>query len=199
MDALLPGGRPLHRPTIAGMLVGLAGAALLFLPGTGTTGIDSAVVRGFLVLQLGMAGWGFGSIYQRRHSGKAHPVISAAIQQLSAGLAVAPFALLIPEHPIRWSARGLLAMAYLIVFGSIIGYSAYIYALHRLPVAVVSIYPYVNAVVAVALGWVFYREPFGALEFVAMLIIFLGVWLVKRYAPGSAEQLQRAGEDACAG
>jgi drug/metabolite transporter (DMT)-like permease len=52
----------------------------------------------------------------------------------------------------------------------------------RLPVAVVSIYPYVNAAVAVGLGWLFYREPFGPRETVAMLVIFAGVWLVKRYS-----------------
>ena len=70
----------------------------------------------------------------------------------------------------------------LVVFGSIVGYSAYAYALDKLPVAVVSIYPYVNSVVAVALGWLFYREPFGWHEAVAMVVIFTGVALVKRFA-----------------
>ena len=55
-------------------------------------------------------------------------------------------------------------MVYLIVFGSIVGYSAYVYAMDKLPVAIVSVYPYVNAVVAVTLGWLFYREPFGIRE-----------------------------------
>jgi drug/metabolite transporter (DMT)-like permease len=67
-------------------------------------------------------------------------------------------------------------------FGSLVGYSAYIYAMDRLPVAIVSIYPYVNAVVAVTLGWLFYREPFGLREAIAMMIIFAGVAIVKRYA-----------------
>jgi drug/metabolite transporter (DMT)-like permease len=52
----------------------------------------------------------------------------------------------------------------------------------RLPVAIVSVYPYVNAVVAVALGWLFYREPFGMREALAMAIIFAGVAIVKRYS-----------------
>jgi drug/metabolite transporter (DMT)-like permease len=52
----------------------------------------------------------------------------------------------------------------------------------RLPVAVVSIYSYVNAIVAVALGWLFYREPFGVKEAVAMVVIFAAVAVVKRYA-----------------
>ena len=76
-------------------------------------------------------------------------------------------------------ARAVWAVAYLVIFGSIVGYSAYAFALARLPVAITSVYPYVNAVVAVALGWLFYREPFGMREFVAMLVIFLGVGIVK--------------------
>ena len=54
---------------------------------------------------------------------------------------------------VHWSTRGVSAMAYLIVFGSLVGYSAYVYAMDKLPVAIVSVYPYVNAVVAVTLGW----------------------------------------------
>jgi drug/metabolite transporter (DMT)-like permease len=181
-EALVPGGERLHAPTIGGMALGMAGAALLFTPEPGAHGIDRGLLIGFLVLQIGMAGWSFGSIYQRRQSGKAHPVVAGGVQQLAAGLILAPFALLVPAHPIYWSVRGVMALFYLVTFGSIVGYSAYVYALDRLPVAIVSVYPYVNAVVAVTLGWIFYREPFGTWEGVAMAIIFASVWVVKRYS-----------------
>ena len=181
-EALLPGGERLHAPTIGGMVVGLAGAALLFTPDQGTHAIDHNLLNGFLILQIGMAGWSFGSIYQRRKSGKAHPVIAGGMQQLAAGLILATFAILIPVHPVHWSTRGVLALLYLVFFGSIVGYSAYAYAMDRLPVAIVSVYPYVNAIVAVALGWLFYREPFGLREAIAMVIIFASVWVVKRFA-----------------
>ena len=104
------------------------------------------------------------------------------MQQLAAGAILAPFALAIREHPIQWSLHGVMALWYLVLFGSIVGYSAYVYALDRLPVAIVSVYPYVNAVVAVGLGWLFYREPFGVKEAAAMVVIFGGVGMVKRYA-----------------
>ena len=178
-EALLPGGERLHAPTIGGMAIGLLGASLLFRP---DVGVDRNVLHGFLLMQVGLAGWSFGSIYQRRQAGKAHPVIAGAVQQLAAGLILAPFALAIHEHPVQWSARGVGALLYLVCFGSIVGYSAYVYAMDRLPVAIVSIYPYVNAVVAVALGWLFYREPFGRREALAMAIIFAGVAIVKRYS-----------------
>lgn len=183
VEALLPGGEPLHPPGILGMLVGLAGAALLFAPGMRAHNFNSGLLRGFLVLQLGMAGWAFGSIYQRRQVSGAHPIVTGAVQQLAAGLAFLPLVWLFPEHPVHWSARGVAAILYLVVFGSIVGYSAYVFALDRLPVAVVSIYSYVNPVVAVALGWLVYREPFGLRAAAAMAIIFTGVALVKRYSP----------------
>src|SRR5262245_45965274 len=109
-EALLPGGARLHAPTIAGMAVGMAGAALLFTPDPGTHGIDRGLIYGFMVLQFGMAGWSFGSIVQRRKAGKAHPVIAGGVQQAAAGIAMIPFALLAPHSAIHWSARGVGAL-----------------------------------------------------------------------------------------
>lgn len=183
IETVLPGGERLHGPTAAGMIVGLLGAALLVAPGVMESGWGGNTMRGFLLLQLGCAAWALGSIVQRRQVQRAHPVVSGALQQLAAGLAFLPLALTVPEHDVRWSARGAGAMLYLIVFGSIVGYSAYIYVLGKLPVPVVSIYNYVNPAVAVALGWLVYSEPFGRRELAAMLIIFLGVALVKRFTP----------------
>ncbi len=182
IEAAMPGGERLHRPTIVGMLVGCVGAALLASPGIGG-GLGSLAVKGFLVLQLGNALWAYAGIYQRRQGSKAHPVVIGAVQQLAAGLVFALLAVIFPEPAIQPSFRGIGALVYLIIFGSIVGYSSYIYALTNLPVAIVSIYPYVNPVVAVFLGWLFYREPFGAREAAAMVIIFAGVTIVKRYAP----------------
>jgi drug/metabolite transporter (DMT)-like permease len=182
VEALLPGGVRLHAPTIAGMAIGLAGAAMLFTPDGGAGAIDHKLIVGFLLLSLGMAGWSFGSIIQKRKAGKAHPVIAGGVQQLAAGLSMIPVALLSGNLTVHWSTRGVSAILYLVTFGSLVGYSAYVYAMDRLPVAIVSVYPYVNAVVAVALGWLFYREPFGWRETGAMAVIFAGVAVVKRYS-----------------
>ena len=181
-EALLPGGERLHAPTVAAMAVGLAGSCLLVTPDLGPHAVDHNLLNGLLILQIGMAGWSFGSIYQRRKAGKAHPVIAGGVQQLAAGLLLLPLVIAIPQPPVHWSARGIGALFYLVFFGSIVGYSAYAYALDRLPVAVVSVYPYVNAIVAVWLGWLFYRERFGVREAAAMVIIFASVALVKKYS-----------------
>lgn len=181
LEALM-GGERLHLPTIGGMLVGLAGAALLLLPSGGT--FDRSTLVGFLIIQASMIGWTFGSLYQRRQTSQAHPIVTGAVQQLAAGIVFIPIALASGGFHAAPTSRSMFAIAYLVVFGSIVGYSSYIFAMDRLPVAVVSIYPYVNAVVAVFLGWLVFREPAGPREIAAMLIIFLGVGIVKRTARG---------------
>ena len=158
MEALIPGGERLHAPTILGLLVGLAGSILLVAPSAIQEGFNGPLLRGFLILQLGCCGWALGSILQRRHTTKAHPVVSGAVQQLATGLVYLVPALLARPHPLAWSGRSVGAVFYLAICGSIIGYSAYIYALSQLPVSVVSIYSYINPIIAVLLGWRFYRE-----------------------------------------
>jgi drug/metabolite transporter (DMT)-like permease len=179
IEAAMPGGERLHAPTVLGMIVGFGGVALLLSGEVGAGVFGRAAWSGFLLLQAGMVAWTGGSLYQRRQRADAHPIVVGAVQQLFSGLAVLPLAVVSGNHHVAWSARGIAALFYLVTFGSIVGYSAYAYALDRLPVAVVSVYPYVNSVVAVALGWLFYREPFGAREAAAMLVIFAGVGLVK--------------------
>lgn len=183
-EAAMPGGEPLHGPTIGAMLIGAAGAALLVAPGGSAFESGSKlIVAGFVLIQLGYAGWAVGSILQRRQKSKAHPIVSAAVQQFATGAAFIPLALLQPQHT-HWTARGIGATVYLAVFGGIIGYSAYVITMVRLPVAVASIYSYVNPLVAVLLGVWFYGERFTAREAIAMAIIFAGVALVKRAQSG---------------
>jgi len=189
LEAALPGGERLRPATIAGMLVGLAGTVVLVSRGALDHSQNAvALLGGFLLLQFGCAGWATGSILQRRYASKAHPVVSGAVQQLATGVVFGLLALIVPGHPIHWSARGVGAILYLVMFGSIVGYSAFIYALDKLPVSVVTIYNYVNPVVAVTLGWLFYREPFGGREAIGMAIIFAGVAMVKRFGGNRARE-----------
>jgi drug/metabolite transporter (DMT)-like permease len=181
LNAVLPPREPVKGATLWGMFVGLGGAALLVGPGAlsgGTQG--TALLKGFAILMVGCFSWTFGSLVHRKQASTANPILSAALQQLAAGVAAAPLALLV-GGPIHWSPRGAWALAYLVTFGSLVGYTSYVYALKHLPVALVSVHNYVNPVVAVILGWAFYREPFGIREAIAMAIIFVGVALVRRF------------------
>jgi drug/metabolite transporter (DMT)-like permease len=180
VEALTPGGDRLHFPAIRGMLVGLAGVAFLIAPVAFTSATNSqALLKGFVALQIGAAVWSVGSIAQRRMVKRTHPIVSGAVQQFATGLAFVIPALLQSRSAV-WDAKGIGAVMYLAIFGGVIGYSAFIFSMDRLPVALVSIYTYVNPIIAVLLGWLFYRETFGWREAVAMLIVFAGVAMVQR-------------------
>jgi drug/metabolite transporter (DMT)-like permease len=185
IDALLAGGEKLHGPTVRGLLLGFAGVFLLVAPDAWTAitqhsfSSGGAVVLAFLILQLSAASWALGSLLQRNRRSRAHPFVIGGVQQLSTGLA-----LLIPSlfqlPSAHWTSRGMGAIVYLAIFGGIVGYSCYALALSRLPLAIVSIYTYINPVVAIFLGWWVYRERFGLREAGAMAVIFAGVAMVRR-------------------
>jgi drug/metabolite transporter (DMT)-like permease len=187
IDAVVPGGERLRVPTVAGLLIGFAGVAILVFHG-GLAGVGGAILAGFLVRQVGCFSWAVGSIRQRHSPTNVHPMITGAVQQLASGLVfVLPSMVLEAHDSVYWSVRGTGALLYLVVFASIAGFSAYIYALSNLPVAVLSIYIYVNPVESVFLGWLIYGEPFGLREAVGMGLTFLGVAIVEWYsrkAPG---------------
>lgn len=183
IDAIIPGGDRFHKPVLWGMMIGLLGTLLLVAPIGGSAGLDmrsGKLALGFLVLQVGNLGWCFGSIWQRRSTTTAHPVMSGAVQQMVVGLMFLIPSLLVQGHEARWDKQGWGAILYLATFGSIVGYSAFLYVMETLPVAIVTTYNYVNPAVAVLLGWVFYREPLGVRELLAMSVIFLGVAVVRR-------------------
>jgi len=199
MEALMPGGERLTTAVVVGLFVGLAGVVMLVLPGDGALVMGPNLWKGFLVLQVGSFFWNTGSILQRRWRATTHPLLTGALQQTAAGLIYLVAALVVPERPITLSPTGVAGLMWLVTFGSIVGYSAYIYSLETLPVSLVSIYTFINPVVAVALGKLFYDEPFGRKEITAMAIIFAGVLIVKlrtTLVPGLSRLLRRPGSSA---
>lgn len=183
IEAAVPGGEPLRAPVLGGILCGFAGVALLIVPDLWQQGVSGSVWKGFLLLQCGSVSWVLGSVLQKRRAVQAHPFAVGAVQQLAAGIVFTVPALMETDARADWSSpQGVWAVVYLVTFGSIIGFSSYIYALEKLPVAMVSLYTYINPVVAAALGWLVYREPFGRVELAAMSVIFTGVWIVKRFS-----------------
>ncbi|MCE5306606.1 MAG: EamA family transporter, partial [Acidobacteriales bacterium] len=175
LDAFVFKGTKLRLMTVVGMLVGLSGVLLLIGPDALDVRTGASMVAGFLVLQAGSVCWNVGSLLQRRQPTLVHPIVSAGVQQLAVGMAALAVAAIVPGQVVHWSARGAGALLYLVVFGSLVGYSAYLYALDSLPVPVLSLYTYVNPVVAVILGWIFYREPFTLSDALAVPLIFSGI------------------------
>ncbi len=135
----------------------------------------SAAPRGLIALLVASLAWSFGSIWSRGRD-LPSPFMAAAAQMLCGGLVMCVVGLLVGERFEAMPTRnGLLAFAYLLVFGSIVGFSAYIWLLHHVRPALASSYAYVNPAIAVALGAWLAGERFGAHELVAMGVILLGV------------------------
>lgn len=177
-DSVIPGGSgSLGWRVIIGLLVGFLGTALLI--GANPREILAADLRGPIALTCASASWSLGSIYAKRNPTESSPYMTAAIQMLAGGTVVSLIGTALGEWG-AWHlhARGAVALGYLVVFGSIVGYSAYGYALRYAPATIVGTYAYVNPVIAVLLGWMFLSEPITGRMIVAIgMILAAVVWI----------------------
>lgn len=177
-DAVVPGGPGrVSLRVIAGLLLGFLGTLLLV--GASPAALLSADLRGPLALTGASASWAFGSVYYKRQHPAASPYVAASVQMLAGGAVVTALGLALGEGPrVHVSSTGLEALAYLVVFGSLVGYSAYAYALKHAPATIVGTYSYVNPVIAVLLGWLLLGETVTPRTFLAMaLILGAVVWI----------------------
>jgi drug/metabolite transporter (DMT)-like permease len=177
-DAIIPGGAgELNWRVIAGLLLGFLGTALLV--GASPAEILKADLRGPLALTFASCSWSLGSVYAKRHPTQVSPYMAASIQMIVGGAVVAIVGSVLGEWS-RWhlTLKGAGAIAYLVVFGSILGYSAYSYALRHASATIVGTYAYVNPVIAVLLGWLLLAEPITARTMIAMTMIVVAVvWI----------------------
>jgi drug/metabolite transporter (DMT)-like permease len=195
-DALLPGGAGrLSWRVVAGLLLGLAGTALLV--GARPRELLHADLRGPIALTFASASWAFGSVLYKRGHPEASPYVGAAIEMLVGGAAVFLVGLLLGEAgDLRVTAPGVEALAYLVLFGSIVGYSAYNYALHHASATAVGTYAYVNPLIAVLLGAVLLREPVGPRTFLAMgLVLGAVLWIQISHAVPARRPAEVAASD----
>lgn len=172
--------------TILGIIVGFIGVALLIAPqlSWGTTAWDHHFLMGVIALQIGCFCWCLGSIHSKHYPSQAHPLVSAAVQMLAGGTALLIYGTIDNEWPrfIFNHAAGL-AFIYLVIFGAVVGYGCYIYALDKLPSATVSTYAYINPIIAITLGVIWLKEPFTWTVIGGTGIILAGVALVKQAEP----------------
>ena len=181
LDWLRPGGRRPASLVFVGLGLGLAGLGLLVGPdalhGDGT--ID---VVGALVLILGSLSWAVGSLYIQRAPRPSSLSTGSGSQMLAGGCCLLAAALVSGEAAqldlTQASTRSLLGFAYLVTFGSLIGFTAYAYLLAHTTAAKAATYAYVNPVVAVLLGWAFAKEPVTSRTLVAAAVILGGVAII---------------------
>lgn len=180
LERFLSEGERLSRRAVAGLLVGFGGLVLLVAPNLYGASVGASYLWGMLALQAACASWSIGSVYAKHHPTGVAPLMGASIQMLVAGAVMTVIGVVLGEGGrLHFSARSLGAFAYLIVFGSIVAYGSYTYAVQKLPLSLVSTYSYINPAIAVLLGWLVLSEQLGWRVITAMLIILGGVMLVK--------------------
>ncbi|MFO7461360.1 MAG: EamA family transporter [Desulfatiglandales bacterium] len=179
IEAALPSGERMTLRKVVGILIGFAGVIILFAPEMGES-LDKAYLKGVIVLIFVPFFWSVGSIYSKHHPVECPPLVAAGTQTLIAGLVLTAIGTIFgewSEFALDW--EGMAAIGYLIVFGSIVGYGSFIYALSKLPITTVSMYAYINPVIAVILGWLILDERLDWFVATATTVVLLGVALVK--------------------
>jgi len=184
VEAFRADGERITWHTAVGFLLGFSGIVLLIWPELwqgGATG--RSFIYGMIALQVACLGWSIGSSYSKRH-GRSENVFSAtAAQMLAGGAILLLFGTLRGEwSALAFSTRSAIAFLYLSTIGAIGGFVAYTYALRHLPVSLVSLYAYINPIIAVALGVAVLGEPFTSRMVIAAALVFGGVAIVRRRA-----------------
>jgi drug/metabolite transporter (DMT)-like permease len=189
-EALRAHGERVDARRIGGMLLGFAGVALLVTPGGTGGAFDRHLVIGAIVIQIGCVGWQFGTSRGKYNLAHVPPVASSALQALIGGAIVGVVGASIGELPrFHVTPRTFGALMYLAIFGSVITYTAYFVALRNIRMTTMSLYAYVNPVVAVILGWLVLNERLTWVSITAMAVILAGVALVQS---GKGSMLRRA-------
>jgi drug/metabolite transporter (DMT)-like permease len=164
---------------LAGLALGLAGLLVLLWPKISGTHLERLQLMAFGILLVASASWALGSVLAGRWTLSVDVLTASAWQMTFAGIVNTLVALLTGGfHQAAWTARGGLAIVFLVICGSWIGFTAYIWLLDHVPTPKVATYAYVNPVVAVYLGWLFLNEKVDGFMLAGTVVIISGVALV---------------------
>jgi drug/metabolite transporter (DMT)-like permease len=164
----------------AGIIGGFIGVALLVWPQVESKS-GPAFLWGVVATQFAAAGWSLGSNLSRQRHVNEHVLAASALQMVFGGAFLLGLSLVTREPwMLAVSTQSLVAFLYLVLVGSIVAYSSYAYALQHLPLSTVSLYAYVNPVIAVALGTVFLSEPLQWRLIVASVVVLGSVVAVRK-------------------
>jgi drug/metabolite transporter (DMT)-like permease len=177
IDRVILGNR-LQPQTLIGLITGFVGAALL----VGGSAEGNVPLVGMLFAVGATVIWASGSLYSRNAPLPARPFVGVGMEMLCGGAALGIVGILTGElgdiHPERFSTASIVGLAYLIVFGSFVGFASYVWLLRNARTSLVSTYAYVNPVIAVFLGWAFLSEPITIRTLVAGAIVLGSVALI---------------------
>ena len=185
VEAFMPKGERLTTAVVAGLVLGFGGIVVLVWPelslGTGAT---RQFVAGVIALQIASFGWALGSSFSKRQSPGENVLSTTAYQMLFGGLMMTAAGTVLGEwNDLFFTTRTATALIYLSTIGAIGGFVAFTYALRHLQVSFVSLYAYINPVIAVALGVLILNEAFTPRMAVSALLVFAGVAIVRWSSP----------------
>ena len=169
-------------PVFLGLAIGLSGIILMFGDNVGELS-NSNYVWSIVLIFVANMGWSVGSVWiKRKNAGtNNNTFMNAGLQMLFGGLFLFIGSVIFDDYStIRWTSSSLCALGYLIIFGSIIAFACFSYALKKLPVTIVSLYAYINPIVAVLLGTLILGEKFNLRIAVAMLVTVAGIYIVNK-------------------
>ena len=177
VEAFLPQSERVTRMTLVGLFIGFLGIVVLVWPELTLREADGrGFVYGVIALQLSMVGWAVGTSYTKRNTASETQLGGAAVQMLLSGLTFMAIGTALGEwRALTFTMRTIGAMVYLVIAGSLIGFTAYVYALKHLPITTVSLYAYANPVIAVLLGVLLLDEPFNLRTVAASALVLAGV------------------------
>ena len=182
VERLLPNGERFSRRALLGLGLGFTGIVVLVWPEMTNGGASGrAFVLGVIAIQLACVGWVIGTSFAKRHELGDNPFRSTALQMVFSGTMLLTAATMNGDwQHLSFTPRTIAAMAYLSIAGSLLAYSAYIYAIQHLPLSLVSLYAYINPIIAVTLGTLLLSEPFSARVAVSAALVLAGTWIVGR-------------------
>jgi len=179
IDAVFPGGKRLRLRQLIGMTIGFAGIVMLVWPDL-QADLGAGTLIGVIAVQVACIGWSVASSYSKRHAQSTDVLGTATLQMLFGGILMTLVGTARGEWAhLSFSMPTAGALVYLAVLGSVIAFVSYSYALKHLPISVVSLYTYVNPVIAVALGALLLDEPFGLRQIGAAAVIAVGMLIVR--------------------
>jgi drug/metabolite transporter (DMT)-like permease len=181
IESSLKNGERLQGRALAGLAIGFAGIVVLVWPELTMGGREGrAVIGGVIALQLACLGWALGTSYTKRHPSSADPLAASTVQMIFSGAMLLGIATVNDEWSrVYFTPRTLGAMIYLTVAGSIVAYTAYVYAVKHLPISTVSLYAYINPLIAVALGSLLLGEHFSFRIIIAAGLVLAGIAVVR--------------------
>lgn len=138
-------------------------------------------LTGIVFIFLAVLAWAGGSIWIKRKNSQSNLYLNAGMQMFFGGFFLYPVSLIFDDYTnIVWTGKALFPFIYLVVFGSIIAYISYSYVLRKLPMTIVSLYAYINPLVAVLLGWIVLDEKLNGKIGIAFIITVAGIYLVNK-------------------